>query len=91
MPGAFSCPGQDNRFLKPEDLSEVVCPKCGARAEFWKDDSHRDCRKCGQRIRNPKMDIGCAKWCKFAEDCLGPDVVAKLADSRKNSDKPTSS
>ena len=68
---AFKCPGQDTRFWKPEDVCEVKCPGCGTDLEFWKDEPFRQCPKCRGRVRNPKIDIGCAEWCQYAEKCLG--------------------
>jgi len=64
------CPGQDQRFWKPEDIYDVRCPNCGTELEFWKDDPYRTCTKCEKIIRNPKLDIGCAEWCKHAKECL---------------------
>jgi len=72
----FRCPGQDMRFWKPKDIFESKCPHCGAAIEFWKDDPKRKCRQCGQMVRNPKIDLGCAKWCKYAAQCLGEDAAA---------------
>ena len=74
---ALGCPGQDKRFWKPEDVYEVPCPNCKNKVEFWKDDLFRRCRKCGHRFRNPKLNLGCAEWCKFANECLGPDIIQK--------------
>ena len=65
------CPGQDTRFWKPGDIYEVVCPQCGKTMEFFKDDTRRTCKECGQVVRNPKLDVGCAEHCPFAQDCLG--------------------
>jgi HD superfamily phosphodiesterase len=65
------CPGQDKRFWKPGDIFEAPCPHCGATIEFWKDDARRRCRVCGRPAPNPRFDMGCAKWCKFAAACLG--------------------
>ncbi|MCK4909866.1 MAG: hypothetical protein KAS70_08200 [Planctomycetes bacterium] len=70
----MQCPGQDKAFWKPEDIFEVKCPKCQVMVEFWKDDVFRRCKKCQHRFRNPKLDLGCAEWCKFAKYCLGQDV-----------------
>ena len=39
--------------------------------EFWKDEPRRRCRHCGRTAPNPRLDLGCAAWCKFAKDCLG--------------------
>lgn len=65
------CPGQDKRFWKPTDVFESPCPRCGHSIEFWKDEPRRRCRGCGQLVANPRFDMGCAKWCKFADACLG--------------------
>jgi hypothetical protein len=65
------CPGQDTRFWKPDDIFEIVCPSCGAKVEFFKDDANRRCPGCGRGFPNPKLNEGCAKWCKFADKCLG--------------------
>ncbi|MEW6360262.1 MAG: HD domain-containing protein [Planctomycetota bacterium] len=72
------CPGQDMRFWKPKDVFDSSCPKCGAAMEFWKDDPFVNCKKCGEKVRNPRIDLGCARWCKYAEQCLGykPQVDA---------------
>jgi hypothetical protein len=64
------CPGQDPRYLKPEDVYEVACPSCGAKVEFFKDDWSQKCGKCGTRFRNPKHDEGCAKWCPYSDECI---------------------
>lgn len=68
------------RFWKPEDIFCTRCPHCAAELEFWKDEPFLFCRACGSEIRNPRINLGCAKWCKFAQECLGrllddPDVV----------------
>lgn len=70
------CPGMDARFWKPKDIFDLRCPHCGTVIEFWKDDPKRTCAGCGTMISNPHIDLGCAKWCQYAEECLGvaPDV-----------------
>ncbi|MGB2755966.1 MAG: hypothetical protein WBD75_06130 [Phycisphaerae bacterium] len=69
------CPGQDKRFWKPDDIFESPCPECGAAIEFWKDNVRRRCRGCGATVANPRFDMGCAAWCRFAEQCLGAAAV----------------
>ena len=64
------CPGQDLRYLKPDDVYEAACPACGGKVEFFKDDRSRKCPSCGARFRNPRIDLGCAKWCPYASECL---------------------
>ena len=68
----ISCPGQNTMFWKPDDIYDVKCPNCGRPVEFWKDDSKRTC-KCGHRFLNPKRDLGCLEYCKYAEQCM-PDM-----------------
>ena len=65
------CPGQDQRYWKPEDIFEVKCPGCDHAIEFFKDEPKLKCRKCGQMVKNPKIDLGCAEWCQYGEQCLG--------------------
>ena len=65
------CPGQDMRYWKPEDIFEIKCYSCGTKIEFWKDEPMRICKSCQKENRNPRIDLGCAKWCKFANECLG--------------------
>ncbi len=69
----MKCPGQDTRFWKPGDIFEVACSQCGHPVEFFKDDAIRRCSRCGQRIQNPKLSLGCAQWCEHAQECLGFD------------------
>lgn len=72
------CPGQDQRFWKPEDIFEVPCPDCKNELEFFKDEPKLKCRKCGKIVINPRIDLGCAEWCQYAEQCLGVSVVNNL-------------
>jgi len=68
------CPGQDQRFWKPEDIFDVNCPGCNKPVEFFKDEPKLKCRNCGQVVVNPKIDLGCAQWCQYAEQCLAVSV-----------------
>jgi hypothetical protein len=79
----MKCPGQDTRYWKPGDIFEVDCPHCGNKIEFFKDEATRKCRNCLQKVVNPRMDFGCATYCKYAADCLGdlaPELLAKRED-----------
>jgi len=74
------------RFWKPGDVFDTTCPKCGGRVEFFKDEVRRKCR-CGHEIINPKIDFGCAQWCQYAEQCIGPvpeDVKARQKAEQKD-------
>jgi len=65
----FRCPGQDTRFWKPEDIFEVRCPGCNKKTEFFRDEPRLKCRSCGKELVNPRIDFGCAEWCKYAGKC----------------------
>lgn len=65
------CPGQNQRFWKPDDIFEINCPDCGTPIEFWKDEPTVKCSNCKKPVVNPKFDIGCLQWCKYAKECLG--------------------
>lgn len=83
----MKCPGQDSRNWKPGDIFDKPCPKCGSAVEFFKDEPVRRCKTCGHRFVNPKMDFGCAAYCKFADQCLGdmpPELLAKRKDLLKD-------
>jgi hypothetical protein len=67
------CPGQDTRYWRPGDIFEVECANCKTMIEFFKDDASRKCKKCGTKVQNPKLNLGCAQWCEHAKECLGYD------------------
>ena len=66
----IKCPGQDTRYWKPDDIFTTECPKCGSEIEFFKDDTRRRCAWCGHRFYNPKIELGCAEWCQYADKCV---------------------
>jgi len=66
------CPGQDMRYWTAEDVYEEKCPQCGNMIEFFKTDIRLRCRNCRTRVANPRFNMGCAQWCAYAEQCLGP-------------------
>lgn len=83
----MKCPGQDTQYWNEEAIFETECPECGHPMEFFKDDATRRCANCHKKIVNPKMDFGCASYCKFAEQCLGTlpeEFVAKRDDLFKD-------
>ncbi len=83
----MKCPGQDTQYWNAEAIFETQCPECGHPMEFFKDDATRRCGGCGKKQVNPKMDFGCAAYCKFAEQCLGTlpeEFVAQRDDLFKD-------
>jgi hypothetical protein len=65
------CPGQNQQFWTPDDISFVQCAHCGTEIEFWKDEPTRPCPGCGRESRNPGLNLACAAWCRSAAECLG--------------------
>jgi len=83
----MKCPGQDTQYWNADAIFETECPECGHLMEFFKDDATRRCGNCKKKIVNPKMDFGCASYCKFAEQCLGTlpeEFIAKRDDLLKD-------
>jgi len=83
----MQCPGQDSRYWSGADVFETKCPHCGHSVEFFKDDSQRKCRQCGQQLLNPRLDFGCASYCPYADQCLGslpPELLAQRGDLLKD-------
>jgi len=83
----MKCPGQDTQYWNQDSIFETKCPECGHPMEFFKDDATRRCGNCKKKIVNPKMDFGCASYCKFAEQCLGTlpeEFVAQRDDLFKD-------
>ncbi len=81
------CPGQDSAFWDFSAIYDIKCPKCGQPVEFFKDEPARLCKKCGHEFVNPKMDFGCAAYCKYAEQCLGslpPELIAEKEELFKD-------
>ena len=78
------CPGQDTRYWKPGDIFDVACPTCGGKVEFFKDDVSRKCG-CGHRVENPRVGLGCARWCERAAECLGAEGSGTAGDSHVES------
>ncbi len=78
------CPGQDQRLWKASDIFNVNCPGCDGKMEFFKDEPKLKCRNCGRIVLNPKINLGCAEWCKYADQCLG---IMKRADDQVDESK----
>lgn len=83
----MKCPGQDPRYWKFDAIFDTECPNCGSKLEFFKDETRRRCKNCGEYVLNPKMDFGCAAHCKFARQCFGdlpPELIKQKEDLFKD-------
>ncbi len=68
-PGAASLKGTPTLTIK-------TCPVCGADVELFSIDRKVACDNCGYVVYNDLQS--CAKWCKYAKDCLGDELYEKL-------------
>ncbi|MBD3419704.1 MAG: hypothetical protein GF398_06260 [Chitinivibrionales bacterium] len=75
------CPGQDPQRWKFSDISTIACPHCGEEIEFFKDEPSLECRNCKKNVKNPTIDLGCAKWCKHGDECLGGNGASERTGS----------
>jgi ribosomal protein S27AE len=71
------CPGSAN--IRTPELSLKKCPSCGADIEMFSNETSTNCTACGFTVYN---DINsCIRWCRFAEKCVGEDVVKNFKSS----------
>jgi hypothetical protein len=66
-----------------DSIYDVECKSCGYMVEFFKDETKRKCPKCQEVVLNDRIDLGCAKWCPYAESCLGPEQYKNFELSEK--------
>ncbi len=68
------CPGAKN--LRTPEIEVKTCPCCAGPIELFSDEKETKCPSCGHVVYR---DItSCAKWCRFAEECLGEEKVRSL-------------
>jgi ribosomal protein S27E len=85
----MKCPGQNTRYWKPGDIFDIECPACGGTVEFFKDEMRIRCRKCKKLVPNPRADFGCAEYCQYAEQCVGPELANKIREEvRQKKEQP---
>ena len=70
------CPGAAN--IRTPELVLKQCPTCGESIEIFSDETVARCSRCGTEIfRNLES---CARWCRYAEECLGKEELARLRE-----------
>lgn len=76
----FKCPGAAN--LRTPTITIKKCPDCGSDVELFSIDMKMDCPGCGRPVFN---NIGsCIEYCKYAEQCLGPELYSKFKKRGKS-------
>lgn len=69
------CPGSAS-LRKDITLTIKTCPHCGADVELFSIDKRVACDQCGFVVYNSIQS--CVQWCSYAEQCMGPEVVAQF-------------
>jgi ribosomal protein S27AE len=83
MAGKFrlmdGCPGAAN--LRTPTLTLKRCPQCGEEIEIFSNEVSAACGKCGLIVYNDQAS--CIRWCRYAGECVGPEIVRKFREAEK--------
>ena len=56
-------------------------PACGEEIEIFSNEVSTSCGRCGLVIYNDQAS--CISWCRYAEECVGTEIVRKFRESGK--------
>ena len=70
-----SCPG--SRTIREPIPESIDCPECGKEVEIWTDELKATCHSCGATVYRAQQ-ASCIDWCPHAQECVGPEVYARL-------------
>ena len=59
----LKCPCTKLRIL------HFTCPICGDWIEMWSNEVTGKCNKCDTTIGNPRKDLSCKNYCRYADQC----------------------
>jgi len=59
----------------------LKCPFCGAEVEIWTDEIKVRCPECKTEIIR-QARASCLDWCKYAKECVGPQLYDKYMQNR---------
>ncbi|HMA05787.1 MAG TPA: hypothetical protein VKO45_07655 [Methanomicrobiales archaeon] len=86
MPETFRlidrCPGSAG--IRTPTLTVKRCPRCGEEIEIFSNEVSAPCGKCGLVIYNDTAS--CIRWCRYAEECVGPETVRKFREGGRERD-----
>ncbi|MEW6141763.1 MAG: hypothetical protein AB1597_01210 [Chloroflexota bacterium] len=68
------CPGSG--LVKTPTIKLKTCPQCGEKIEMFSNELQAQCPKCGLTVFDDLTS--CVQWCKWAEECVGPEMYQKL-------------
>jgi len=73
------CPGSAN--IRTPNLTVKKCPRCGEEIEIFSNEVSTSCGRCGLVVYNDQAS--CIRWCRYAEECVGPEIVKKFREAEK--------
>jgi len=83
MPETFRlidrCPGSAG--IRTPTLAVKRCPKCGEEIEIFSNEVSATCGQCGLVVYNDQAS--CIRWCRYAEECVGAELVRKFREGEK--------
>jgi len=77
------CPG--SIAIKTPMPETVECSRCHGEVEIWTDEIKTVCPNCKSTVFKDRLP-SCVDWCKFAEKCVGADVLKRLKGEVEGSD-----
>jgi hypothetical protein len=75
---AAKCPAADR--LRDAVITEIKCPECGRSIEMFSIFPVSQC-ECGFTAYNDAQN--CVKWCRYAKECVGEELYAKMTATQK--------
>jgi ribosomal protein S27AE len=88
MPETFRlidrCPGSAG--IRTPTLTVMRCPECGEEVEIFSNEVSATCGRCGFVVYNDTAS--CIRWCRHAEECVGPELVRRFREGGPSPDGP---
>ena len=81
-------PGTGQPLLEAGSRSSRPPAPIAAADEFFKDETTRRCKNCGHKIVNPRMDFGCAAYCKLRRAVPGRSAAGTAGPEGGSAEGP---
>lgn len=76
------CTGNNTFEWGFDAIFDVICPECGCRVEFFKDEITRICPQCKTTVQNDRKDYGCGRWCSSHVDAAIRNTCPRFKRSK---------
>lgn len=74
------CPG--SKLLREPMPEDITCQECRGSVEIWTHELKATCPNCGATVFRERAP-SCIDWCRFAEECIGPELYAQIKGVEK--------